>query len=137
MWTKAAMKFLWTYATIFTLQWNISNSFYLPGMAPVSFCEGEKDKILSNGEVCKVVQPFNEISWTSLSLKFKLLWLFCGRVLSPLNLEIYRSARSAVLCRPKAGKDLADLHNFEVGIAALTAPVGRQIENKATAKNAL
>jgi len=59
MWTKAAMRFLWTYATIFTLQWNISNSFYLPGMAPVSFCEGEKDKILSNGEVCKVEIPMS------------------------------------------------------------------------------
>ena len=56
---------------------------------------------------------------------------------SPLNPEIYRSARSAVLCQPKVGENFADLHNFEVGIAALTAPVGRQIKNKATAKNTL
>ena len=41
---------------------------------------------------------------------------------------MYRSARGAVLSRPKAGKNFADLHNFEVGLAALTAPVGRQIK---------
>ena len=49
----------------------------------------------------------------------------------------FRNLQVGTQCRPKAGENFADLQNFEVGIAALTAPVGRQIKNKATAKNAL
>ena len=52
---------------------------------------------------------------------------------NPLNPEFKRSARSAALSRPQAGENFADLDLFQVGNAALTPVLGRQIKSKGTA----